>query len=123
MTILTTSTSNQTFVLTLKRESVSDLPNKFDLTDKETNITTTHNIISNVPYDYYDSIQVNVALLEGHTYRIKVYKDTLDDVRYVGLVFCTDQVTTPGYLDVEGYTVNNSVYTEKTTTNEFTILE
>ena len=124
MIVLTTSTSNQSFVVTQKRDSVIGVSNKIDFTDKETNVTITENIISTVQYDLYDTIQVNVALLEGHTYRVEMYRNTIDDLRFRGLCFCTDQIdSSEGFANVEAYTINKDLYTENPTANEFTILE
>ena len=124
MIILTTSTSDQPITLTPKRDTSIGEANKIDLTDKETNITTTHNIINYSDYDRYDTLRVNVALTEGHMYRLVVYKDTLADERFRGLVYCTDQVNTSGgFNNYEGYRLSDSQYTENTTTNEFTIYE
>lgn len=124
MIILTTSTSNQSFVVNAKTDTSIGNANKIDLTDKETNITTTYNIISYTTYDRYDTIQVNVSLLEGHIYRIVMYRNTLADERFRGLVFCTDQVdSSKGFANVEDYRLSDGQYTENTTTNEFTIYE
>ena len=124
MIVLTTSTSNQSFVITQRRDSSIGVSNKINFTDKETNVTITENIISTTTYDLYDTIQVNVALLEGHMYRMEMYKDTIDDLRFRGLCFCTDQIdSSEGFANVEAYTINKDIYTENQTTNEFTILE
>lgn len=124
MIILTTSTSNQSFAVNAKRDTSNGNANKIDLTDKETNITTTYNIISYVTNERYDTVQVNVSLLEGHIYRIIMYRNTLSDERFRGLVFCTDQIdSSGGFANVEDYRLSDGQYTENTTTNEFTIYE
>ena len=65
-------------------------------------------------FSYYMVIAGIFALKEGQQYTFSVMKET--DIVYKGKLFCTNQV-------IKDYTVNQSEYIQRVTTNEFKIYE
>jgi hypothetical protein len=63
------------------------------------------------------------SLKEGKTYTFKMVRNNLEDIRWYGQVFCTDQIdSSQGFADVEGYTINEGRYTTNESINEFIVL-
>ena len=114
MIVLEPITTTQSFYATLRE--FSTLPNKMLITDKETNISDEVDItVANGDYTQLISFDYD-KLIEGHLYRLEVYYNTIEDLRWRGLMFITSQ-------SVDSYTINNNTYEEKTTTNDFIIYE
>lgn len=125
MIVLTTETTSQSFVVCPRlSENITFNANKIYLTDEETNTTEIINISSYSNYGYYyHTVSALFELTEGKTYLMKMCHTDLTDIRWVGKVFCTDQIdATQGFADVEGYSVNDGKYTTNTRTNEYIIL-
>ena len=99
----------------LVNSSVETTYNKLQITDEQTNETTELTIDSSYIGGYYHTITAEFTLIEGHFYKIRVYKDTVTNTRFLGKVFCTDQ-SLP-------YKITDGVYSEKTTENDFIIYE
>jgi hypothetical protein len=83
------------------------------LVDEETSLETEINCEFYISA-YYMEINVVLDVKENKYYTVKVKNDT--EVVYTGLAFCTNQ-------DIVDYSINNNVYTENTTNNEFIIYE
>ncbi len=139
MIILTTETTEQTFnfiprnkdidfdvfpvrdeqsneiVNLLVNNSAGTTYNKLSITDEQTNVTTEIPIISSYEGGYYHTITAEFDLIEGHFYMIRVYKDSITQTRFLGKAFCTDQ-SSP-------YSINDGVYNQKQTDNDFIIYE
>ena len=84
------------------------------VTDEQTNISTNVNIVTYTSGDYYDTASGIFALKEGRTYSVKVCKNNINDLRFYGRVFCTDQT-------LATYTSND--YISYNVTNEYIIYE
>jgi hypothetical protein len=139
MIILTTETTEQTFnfiprnkdidfdvfpvrdeqsneiVNLLVNNSAGTSYNKLSITDEQTNVITEIPIISQYEGGYYHTITAEFELIEGHFYMIRVYKDSITQTRFLGKAFCTDQ-SLP-------YSINDGVYNQKKTDNDFIIYE
>jgi hypothetical protein len=85
------------------------------LTDDQTNVPATIAITSQTSGSYVNTITAEFDLIEGHFYIIRVYKDSITQTRFLGKVFCTDQ-SLP-------YSINEGVYNQKQTDNDFIIYE
>lgn len=82
------------------------------LLNKNTNVSTTLTAGSTVVYydsDYYTEADITATVAEGEFYQYTVYDDQ-GTLVYTGSVFCTAQST---------YSINNGVYTQNSTTNEY----
>lgn len=108
MHILTTSTSAQTLKVFLRVQDVTD----YVLIDNETNYTLTDSITSLNTSNWYDLITASFELTENRSYTLKLV-NTDNVVRYMGMVFCTDQTN---------YTINDNRYVVNSTSNNFIIL-
>ncbi len=89
--------------------------NKLEIIDEQTNESVIKDITVFTVGAYYHTITIDFALVEGHTYTLRIYRDSKTNTRFIGKVFCTDQ-SLP-------YSVNTDVYTERTTTNDFIIYD
>ena len=90
--------------------------NKLDLTDEQTNTSVTYNIVTFTTSEYYHTITLAFSgLIEGHTYVIRIYRDSKTNTRFLGKVLATNQ-SLP-------YTVNEGIYNKRETTNDFIIYE
>jgi hypothetical protein len=99
----------------LVNNSAGTTYNKLSITDEQTNVTTEITIISSYEGGYYHTITAEFDLIEGHFYIIRVYKDSTTQTRFLSKVFCTDQ-SLP-------YSINDGVYHQKQTDNDFIIYE
>lgn len=108
MHILTTSTSPQTLKVFLRVQDVTD----YVLIDNETNYTLTDSITSLNTSNWYDLITASFELTENRSYTLKLV-NTDNVVRYMGMVFCTNQTN---------YTINDNRYVVNSTNNNFIIL-
>lgn len=110
MIILTTSTSEQTFVF---------IPRSHDfdyvgITDDQTNETVEIETYTHTAGDYYDTIEAEFNLVENHYYDL-VIKDG-STVVYKDRIFCTDQ-------SIVQFSVNNGQYVSNSTANTFIVYE
>jgi len=109
MIVLTTSTSNQSFKC-IPRAAFDTI----EITDEETNTTTSVNIVSVVYGSYITTITAAFNLKENHFYTLSL-KDG-SDIIFKDKVFCTDQ-------NIVTFSVNNGQYTSNTTSNTFIVYE
>ncbi len=110
MIILSTSTSDQTFVF---------IPRSHDfdyvgITDDQTNETVEIDTYTHTEGDYYDTLEAEFNLVENHYYDL-VIKDG-STVVYKDRIFCTNQ-------SIVQFSVNNGQYVSNSTTNEFIVYE
>lgn len=110
MIVLTPSTSPQTFSC-IPRDNTF---NVMEITDEQTNVTTTITISSRTVGDYIYTITANYALIEGHTYTLVLKYGT--NIIYKDRIFCTAQ-------PLVTFSVNNNQYVSNTTTNDFIVYE
>ena len=110
MIILTTSTSEQTFVF-IPRSHVFDY---VGITDDQTGVTTQITGYTHTVGDYYDTLEAKFNLVENHFYDLVVVNGAV--VVYKDRIFCTNQ-------NVNTFTVNNGQYVSNSTTNEFIVYE
>lgn len=103
----------QVGVQTLKLIVNGNTATSIVLVDEETNVETEIDCTFTTS-KYYIQTSVALDVLENKYYIIKAKNG--DDVVYTGLAFCTNQ-------DIVDYSINNNVYTENTTDNEFIIYE
>lgn len=90
--------------------------NKLELTDEQTNTSVIYNVSSFTTTEYYHTITLAFSgLIEGHKYIMRIYRDSKTNTRFLGKVLVTDQ-SLP-------YTVNEGVYNQKQTDNDFIIYE
>ena len=101
-------TSNQSFYI-IPRSYEAD---SMTLTNELTNEIDTYSITPSTS-DHYMVITEELTPTENHFYILKVYDGT--DIIYRDRVFCTDQ-------DTETFSVNDNVYTEHTSNNDFIII-
>ena len=85
----------------------------FILRDETTNESVTTAATFTIS-DYYLTTTVVFAIKEFTYYNLTVLNGT--DIVYKGKIFCTNQV-------IKDYTVNQSEYIQRVTTNEFKIYE
>ena len=110
MIILTTSTSEQTFVFIPRFHDFDYVA----ITDDQTNETVEIENYTHVEGDYYDTLEAEFDLLENHYYDL-IIKDG-STVVYKDRIFCTDQ-------SIVSFSVNNGQYVSNSTTNEFIVYE
>jgi hypothetical protein len=110
MIVLTPSTSPQTFSC-IPRDNTF---NVMQITDEQTNITTTITINSRTTGNYVYTITANFALIEGHTYNLVLKFG--NNIIYKDKVFCTAQ-------PLVTFSVNNNQYVSNSTTNDFIVYE
>ena len=110
MIILTTSTSEQSFVF-IPRSHVFDY---VGITDDQTGVTTQITGYTHTVGDYYDTLEAEFNLVENHFYDLVVVNGAV--VVYKDRIFCTNQ-------NVNTFTVNNGQYVSNSTTNEFIVYE
>lgn len=90
--------------------------NKLELTDEQTNTSVTYNVSSFTTTEYYHTIALAFSgLIEGHKYIMRIYRDSKTNTRFLGKVLVTDN-SLP-------YSVNEGVYNQKQTDNDFIIYE
>lgn len=90
--------------------------NKLELTDEQTNTSVTYNVSSFTTTEYYHTITLTFSgLIEGHKYIMRIYRDSKTNTRFLGKVLVTDN-SLP-------YSVNEGVYSQKQTDNDFIIYE
>lgn len=90
--------------------------NKLELTDEQTNTSVTYNVSSFTTTEYYHTITLAFSgLIEGHKYIMRIYRDSKTNTRFLGKVLVTDN-SLP-------YSVNEGVYNQKQTDNDFIIYE
>lgn len=107
MIILTTSTNAQEFKF-IPRDYVAD---SIVLTDEQANTSTT--IPATFTKDgYYLKADISFSLVEGRFYTFNALNSS--KIVYKGRVFCTDQV-------IKDYSINNGVYTQHESTNEYIV--
>jgi len=110
MIVLTPSTSPQTFSC-IPRDNTF---NVMQITDEQTNVTTTITINSRTTGNYIYTITANFALIEGHTYTLVLKFGT--NIIYKDKIFCTAQ-------PLVTFSVNNNQYVSNSTTNDFIVYE
>ena len=110
MIVLTTSTSAQTFSFIPRFDNYTTM----SITDDQTNVTTTIDILSSTQGSYVNTIEAEFNLEENHKYTLLLTNGT--DICHKDIIFCTDQ-------PVATFSVNNGQYTSNTTTNEFIVYE
>ena len=111
MIILTTSASAQQLKF-IPREYSAD---SIKITDQDTNTPVTYSGLTFATSSYYlqGNVSFNPILIEGRFYTLEIYNGT--SVIYRDMIFCTDQT-------ISTYSINNSVYTEHATTNEYVVI-
>ena len=110
MIVLTPSGSPQTFSC-IPRDNTF---NVMEITDEQTNVTTTITITSRTVGDYIYTITATYALIEGHTYTLVLKYGT--NIIYKDRIFCTAQ-------PLVTFSVNNNQYVSNATTNDFIVYE
>lgn len=110
MIVLTPSTSPQTFSC-IPRDNTF---NVMEITDEQTNVTTTITIASKTVGDYIYTITATYALIEAHTYTLVLKYGT--NIIYKDRIFCTAQ-------PLVTFSVNNNQYVSNSTTNDFIVYE
>lgn len=110
MIVLTPSTSPQTFSC-IPRDNTF---NVMEITDEQTNVTTTIAIASRTVGDYIYTITATFGLIEGHTYTLVLKYGT--NIIYKDRIFCTAQ-------PLVTFSVNNNQYVSNSTTNDFIVYE
>lgn len=134
MIILTTSTDAQELKF-IPRDYVAD---SIVLTDEQANTSTTIPAVFTKD-SYYLKSDISFSLKKDRFYTLKVYKSAVSEfvervtndngtieaqgciqtdinrvLVYRGRIFCTDQ-------EVKDYSINNSVYTQHESTNEYIV--
>jgi hypothetical protein len=90
--------------------------NKLELTDEQSGTSTVYDIVTFTTSDYFHTISLSFSgLIEGHTYMMRIYRDSKTNTRFLGKVLVTDN-SLP-------YSVNDSAYNKRETTNDFIIYE
>ena len=90
--------------------------NKLELTDEQTGTSTVYDIVTFTTSDYFHTVSLSFSgLIEGHTYMMRIYRDSKTNTRFLGKVLVTDN-SLP-------YSVNDSAYNKRETTNDFIIYE
>jgi hypothetical protein len=90
--------------------------NKLELTDEQTGTSTVYDIVTFTTSDYFHTVSLSFSgLIEGHTYMMRIYRDSKTNTRFLGKVLVTDN-SLP-------YSVNDSAYSKRETTNDFIIYE
>tara|TARA_R100000541_G_scaffold16016_2_gene25568 strand:+ start:5356 stop:5691 length:336 start_codon:yes stop_codon:yes gene_type:complete len=111
MIILTTSASAQQLKFIPREYTASSII----ITDQDTNTPVTYSGLTFATSSYY--LQGNVTfsplLVEGRFYTLEVLNGT--SVVYKDMIFCTDQI-------ISAYSINDGVYTEHATTNEYVVI-
>ena len=110
MIVLTPSTSPQTFSC-IPRDNTF---NVMQITDEQTNVTSTITITSITTGAYVYTITASFALIEGHTYNLVLKFG--NNIIYKDKVFCTAQ-------PLVTFSVNNNQYVSNSTTNDFIVYE
>ena len=110
MIVLTPSTSPQTFSC-IPRDNTF---NVMQITDEQTNVTSTITITSRTTGAYVYTITASFALIEGHTYTLVLKFG--NNIIYKDKVFCTAQ-------PLVTFSVNNNQYVSNSTTNDFIVYE
>jgi hypothetical protein len=110
MIVLTPSTTPQTFNC-IPRDNTF---NVMQITDEETNVTTTITITSRTTGNYIYTITASYALIEGHTYTLVLKFG--NNIIFKDRIFCTAQ-------PLVTFSVNNNQYVSNSTTNEFIVYE
>lgn len=110
MIVLTPSTSPQTFSC-IPRDNTF---NVMEITDEQTNVTTTITIASRTVGHYIYTITATYALIEAHTYTLVLKYGT--NIIYKDRIFCTAQ-------PLVTFSVNNNQYVSNSTTNDFIVYE
>ena len=111
MIILTTNAAAQEIKF-IPREYAA---NSIVITDQDTNTPVTYSGLTFTKEKYYlkGNLTFSPVLIEGRFYTLEVYNNT--SVVYRDMIFCTDQ-------SISTYSINNSVYTKHTTTNEYVVI-
>jgi hypothetical protein len=90
--------------------------NKLELTDEQSGTSTIYDVVTFTTSDYFHTISLAFnELIEGHTYMMRIYRDSKTNTRFLGKVLVTDN-SLP-------YSVNDSAYNKRETTNDFIIYE
>ena len=110
MIILTTSTSEQSFVFIPRRHTFDYV----GITDEQTGVTVEISNYTHTIGDYYDEIEAEFNLVENHFYDLVIIRGAV--VVYKDRIFCTDQ-------PISSFSVNNGQYVSNSTTNEFIVYE
>ena len=110
MIILTTSTSEQSFVF-IPRSHVFDY---VGITDEQTGVIVEISNYTHTIGDYYDTLEAEFNLVENHFYDLVIVNGAV--VVYKDRIFCTDQ-------PISSFSVNNGQYVSNSTTNEFIVYE
>lgn len=110
MIVLTPATTPQTFSC-IPRDNTF---NVMQITDEQTNVTTTITITSRTTGNYIYTITASFALIEGHTYTLVLKFG--NNIIYKDKVFCTAQ-------PLVTFSVNNNQYVSNSTTNDFIVYE
>tara|TARA_R100001443_G_scaffold116667_2_gene137940 strand:- start:5317 stop:5670 length:354 start_codon:yes stop_codon:yes gene_type:complete len=117
MIILKVDTNPQSFKFIPRSKTYDGLFIK----DESTNVETQIVIGSSATNDYYDTITATFhttspafTLVENRFYKLLIKNGT--DIVYYDRIFVTNQ-------NVTTFSVNNNVYNEQTSTNEFIIYE
>lgn len=110
MIVLTPSTTPQTFSC-IPRDNTF---NVMQITDEQTNVTTTITITSRTTGNYIYTITASFALIEGHTYNLVLKFG--NNIIFKDKVFCTAQ-------PLVTFSVNNNQYVSNSTTNDFIVYE
>lgn len=111
MIILSTSATAQQLKF-IPREYSAD---SIVITDQDTNTPVTYSGLTFTADKYYlqGNVTYSPVLVEGRFYTLKVLNGT--SVVYRDNIFCTDQA-------VSTYSINDGVYTEHATTNEYVVI-
>ena len=117
MIILKVDTNPQSFKFIPRSKTYDGL----FLTDESTNVTTQVVIGATATNDYYDTITATFHttspafdLVKDRFYKLLIKNGT--DIVYYDRVFVTNQ-------NISTFSVNNNVYNQQTSTNEFIIYE
>ena len=110
MIILTTSTSEQSFVFIPRRHTFDYV----GVTDEQTGVTVEISNYTHTIGDYYDTLEAEFNLVENHFYDLVIVNGAV--VVYKDRIFCTDQ-------PISSFSVNNGQYVSNSTTNEFIVYE
>lgn len=110
MIILSTVTSEQSFVF-IPRSHTFDY---IGITDDQTNEAIQISSYNHVIGDYYDTISTEFKLTENHFYDLVIKNGDL--VVYKDRIFCTDQ-------EIVNFSVNNGQYVSSSTANTFIVYE
>ena len=113
MIILEESASSQTFSF-IPREYTEGATYTIIIKDELKNTEAFNDTATSfTAIDYYYSYSNTFTLKEDSTYNLEIKKGT--DIIYRDKIYCTNQT-------VSSYSINNNVYTERTSDNEFIVL-